>query len=71
MTTDIDFSKLSLRDALDLAILVEEEAAYIPIYYYSGVNLNKPWLTRTYQKLGGQHWDKWTIDWEAKKAATE
>ncbi|MEA3396356.1 MAG: peptide ABC transporter substrate-binding protein [Chloroflexota bacterium] len=52
-------------------ILAEEEAAYIPIYYYSGVNLDKPWLTRTYQKLGGQHWDKWTIDWEAKKAATE
>ncbi len=52
-------------------ILAEEEAAYIPIYYYSGVNLTKPWLTRTYQKLGGQHFDKWTIDWEAKQAATE
>ena len=26
MTTDIDFSKLSLKDALDLAILVEDEA---------------------------------------------
>ena len=52
-------------------ILSEVEAAYAPIYYYSGVNLNKPWVTRTYQKLGGQHWDKWTIDWEAKKAATK
>ncbi|MCP4542942.1 MAG: peptide ABC transporter substrate-binding protein [Chloroflexi bacterium] len=52
-------------------LLAEEEAAYIPIYYYSGVNLNKPWLTRTYQKLAGQHFDKWTIDWDAKKAATE
>jgi oligopeptide transport system substrate-binding protein len=51
-------------------LLVEDEAAYAPIYYYTTVNLNKPWLTRTYQALGGQHWDKWTIDWEAKKAAT-
>jgi oligopeptide transport system substrate-binding protein len=50
-------------------ILTDEEAAYAPIYYYSGINVNKPWVTRTYQKLGGQHWDKWTIDWEAKKAA--
>jgi oligopeptide transport system substrate-binding protein len=52
-------------------ILVEEEAAYAPIYYYARNVLNKPWLTRTYQDLGGEHWDKWTIDWEAKKAATQ
>ncbi|MBL7199095.1 MAG: peptide ABC transporter substrate-binding protein [Anaerolineae bacterium] len=51
-------------------LLSEGEAAYAPIYYYSGVNLAKPWVTRTYQQLAGQHWDKWTIDWEAKKAAT-
>jgi oligopeptide transport system substrate-binding protein len=51
-------------------LLSEEEAAYAPIYYYSGVNVAKPWLTRTFQKLAGQHWDKWTIDWEAKKMAT-
>jgi oligopeptide transport system substrate-binding protein len=52
-------------------ILVEEEAAYAPIYYYSDLDLNKPWVNRTWQKLGGQHWDKWTIDWEAKQAATQ
>jgi oligopeptide transport system substrate-binding protein len=51
-------------------ILVEEEAAYAPIYYYTDISLNKPWLNRTFSKLSGQHWDKWTIDWEAKKAAT-
>jgi len=51
-------------------LLSEEEAAYAPIYYYTSVNLTKPWLTRTFQKLAGQHWDKWTLDWEAKKAAT-
>jgi len=51
-------------------ILSEEEAAYAPIYYYTVV-LNKPWLTRSYQALGGEHWDKWTIDWEAKLEATQ
>jgi oligopeptide transport system substrate-binding protein len=52
-------------------ILVEEEAAYAPIYYYTNPDLTKPWLNRTYQQLGGQHFDKWTIDWEAKQAATQ
>jgi len=52
-------------------ILSEEEAAYAPIYYYTIVRLNKPWLNRTYQALGGEHWDKWTIDWEAKLEATQ
>jgi oligopeptide transport system substrate-binding protein len=51
-------------------ILTEEEAAYAPIYYYTRVALTKPWLKRTFQQLGGQHWDKWTIDWTAKKDAT-
>jgi len=52
-------------------LLSEEEAAYAPIYYYSTVNVTKPWVTRTFQKLAGQHWDKWTIDWAAKQAATK
>jgi hypothetical protein len=50
--------------------LSEEEAAYAPLFYYTYVKVTKPWLTRTFRQLGGQHWDKWTIDWEAKKAAT-
>jgi oligopeptide transport system substrate-binding protein len=51
-------------------ILVEEEAAYAPIYYYTIAELTKPWLNRTFNPFIGQHWDRWTIDWEAKKAAT-
>jgi len=51
--------------------LSEVEAAYAPIYYYTTVVVNKPWLTRGYQALGGQHFDKWTIDWAAKQAATK
>jgi oligopeptide transport system substrate-binding protein len=52
-------------------LLSEEEAAYAPIYYYTTVNLTKPWLNRTFQLIAGDHIDKWTIDWEAKQAATE
>jgi oligopeptide transport system substrate-binding protein len=52
------------------SLLSDVEAAYAPIYYYSSVTVTKPWLNRTYQNLAGQHWDKWTIDWEAKQAAT-
>ena len=51
-------------------LLSDEEAAYAPIYYYTTVNLTKPWLERTYQLIAGDHLDKWTIDWEAKQEAT-
>jgi oligopeptide transport system substrate-binding protein len=67
--TDPEVRKELYREAE--RILSEEEAAYAPIYYYTGISLNKPWLDRSYQKLGGQHVDKWTIDWEAKQAATQ
>ena len=52
-------------------LLSEGEAAYAPIYYYTTVNLSKPWLNRTFQLIAGDHIDKWTIDWEAKQAATK
>ena len=52
-------------------ILSEEEAAYAPIYYYTTVNLTKPWLNRTFQMIAGEHIHLWTIDWEAKQAATK
>jgi len=50
-------------------ILVEEEAAMAPIYYYTRVVCTKPWLHRTYSPLGLGHVHLWTIDWEAKKKA--
>ena len=52
-------------------LLSEGEAAYAPIYYYTTVNLSKPWLNRTFQLIAGDHIDKWTIDWAAKEAATK
>ena len=51
-------------------LLVEEIAAMAPIYYYTGPNLSKPWLTRLQRGIGGNHFALWKIDWEAKKAAT-
>jgi oligopeptide transport system substrate-binding protein len=42
-------------------ILVEEEAAIIPVYWYTGVSLTRPYVQRTYSVLGGQEaiykWD--------------
>jgi oligopeptide transport system substrate-binding protein len=66
--TDPEVRKAIYREAERL--LVEEEAACAPLFYYTDPDLTKPWLKRTYQRLGGQHFDKWTIDWEAKQAAS-
>jgi len=51
-------------------ILNDDVAAVIPIYYYTTVNLTKPWLIeRTAGEMGGTSWFDWKLDWEAKKAA--
>jgi oligopeptide transport system substrate-binding protein len=50
-------------------ILVDEQAAIAPVYYYTTVSLTKPWLTRDYSELAGRAFFNWTIDWTAKKAA--
>lgn len=41
-------------------ILVEEQAAMAPIYYYSVLHLNKPWLNRNYHSYG-QRYDLWRL----------
>ena len=43
-------------------ILCEDEAIIIPIYYYTTVVCSKPYVKRGYAPLGGEHWDKWTIE---------
>ena len=50
-------------------ILSAVEAAYIPIYHYTTVNVTKPWLTRNFPNIGGNDFFNWTIDEEAKAAA--
>ena len=43
-------------------ILTVDEAVIAPIYYYTRVVLTKPYVTRTYAPLGGEHVDKWSIE---------
>ncbi|MCA9951511.1 MAG: peptide ABC transporter substrate-binding protein [Anaerolineales bacterium] len=52
-------------------ILAAEEAAYIPIYHYTTVQVNKPWLTRNNPPVGGNDFFRWTIDADAKAAASQ
>jgi oligopeptide transport system substrate-binding protein len=50
-------------------ILAEVETAYAPIYHYTTVQVNKPWLTRNWPTVGGPYYYTWTIDMDAKLAA--
>ena len=43
-------------------LLSEVEAAYIPIYFYTSVNVTKPELTRDYATVGHSHWYWWTLE---------
>ena len=43
-------------------IMCEEEAAIAPIYFYTFVRMTKPYLTRTYAPLGGEHFRDWRIN---------
>lgn len=42
-------------------ILCEEEAAMAPIYFYTIVNVTKPYLQRTFAPMGGDHVKDWRI----------
>jgi len=42
-------------------VLSADSAVIIPIYYYTSVQVNKPYLERTQQLVGGQHIDKWKV----------
>jgi len=50
-------------------ILAYDEAAYIPIYHYTSVNVTKPWLTRTFPSVAPPAIYEWSIDWTAKTDA--
>jgi oligopeptide transport system substrate-binding protein len=43
-------------------LLVEDEAVIIPIYWYTLVEITKPYVTRTYGTGGQQRYEKWTLD---------
>lgn len=40
-------------------ILSETAAPYAPIYYYTTLDLTKPWLQRTYETNWGQRFNEW------------
>jgi oligopeptide transport system substrate-binding protein len=42
-------------------VLCVDSAVIIPIYYYTAVRCDKPYLERTDQLVGGQHYDKWKV----------
>lgn len=51
-------------------LLVWDQAAIIPIYWYTRVSTTKPYVTRTFSVLGGlEHIEKWDLDMAAKLAA--
>jgi oligopeptide transport system substrate-binding protein len=51
------------------SILVDQEVAMAPIYYYTYVRMYKPWITPVVSPVSGDPIAEWKIDWEAKQAA--
>jgi len=47
-------------------MLVWDEAAIIPIYWYSRNTGTKPYVTRTFGSAGQEAIEKWDIDMAAK-----
>jgi len=43
-------------------ILCVDEAAIIPIYFYTTVNLTKSYVTRTFAPLGGENIHRWKVN---------
>jgi oligopeptide transport system substrate-binding protein len=42
-------------------ILVSTDAVIIPIYWYTNLDLTKPYVTRTYSSGGAEEYEKWDI----------
>ena len=42
-------------------ILVVEDAAIAPIYWYTHVNVTKPWVKRTFSQAGQEAFEKWEL----------
>ncbi len=43
-------------------ILVWDDAAVLPIYWYTAVSVTKPHVSRTFSNTGAQHVEKWDIN---------
>ena len=42
-------------------LMCDIDAGIVPIYFYTIVNLTKPYVVRTFAPLGGEHWEQWDI----------
>jgi len=42
-------------------LMCDTDAAIAPIYFYTIVNLTKPYVVRTFAAIGGEHWQDWDI----------
>jgi oligopeptide transport system substrate-binding protein len=51
------------------SILIDQEQAIAPIYYYTYVRLYKPWITPVINPVGGDPIAKWRVDVQAQQAA--
>jgi oligopeptide transport system substrate-binding protein len=54
----------ALREKLYKAaemVFCDVDAGIAPIYFYTIVNLTKPYVVRTFAPLGGEHWEQWDI----------
>ncbi len=47
-------------------LLTNKDAAIIPIYYYTSLNLTQPWVQRTHSQFGQEYFEKWDIDLSAR-----
>ncbi len=50
-------------------LLVDTDAAIAPIYYYTRVQMTKPYLSRVVNPMGGDPVDQWVLDVKAQAAA--
>ncbi len=61
------FRETDMKKRIDLYsqaedLFVAKDAAIAPIYWYTGLSVTKPYVTRTFSVLGGmQHIEKWTV----------
>lgn len=42
-------------------ILVYDDAAIIPLYWYTSVNVTQPWIKRTYSAGGHERYENWEV----------
>jgi ABC-type oligopeptide transport system substrate-binding subunit len=49
--------------------LLADETPAAPVYSSAVTVAVQPWLTRQFQITGGQNFDEWRLDWNAKRKA--